>query len=68
MKKEKEDFMIKREKVRQTLDMQIKDQKLVKQQKLSQVKQMDNFIISKANQELQMEAQKKEDLKQKVFS
>jgi hypothetical protein len=42
MKKEKQDFMIKREKVRQTLDMQIKDQKLEKQQKLRQVKQMDD--------------------------
>jgi hypothetical protein len=30
MKKEKEDFMIKREKVRQTLDKQINDQKMSK--------------------------------------
>lgn len=34
MKKEKEDFMIKREKVRQTLDKQVQDQKLEHQQRL----------------------------------
>ena len=48
LKKEKEDRQQKRDLVRNTLDQQVKVQKQVKQQRLKQLKQMDQEILSKA--------------------
>ena len=67
IQKEKQDHMQKLQNVKDTLDQQVKQQKLEKQQRQMEVKKMDREILNKAAEELELERKKKEEKKQKVF-
>lgn len=53
--------------MRSTLDQQIKEQKMMKQERLKEIKRLDSIILQNAKAEIEQEKQKNDLKKKKVL-